>query len=54
MEHSQTVLYVLAFVLSLFFSGFFAGSETALVSLGRIDLQPCASGATGAAPSSGT
>jgi putative hemolysin len=39
MEHSQTVLYVLAFVLSLLFSGFFAGSETALVTLGRIDLQ---------------
>ncbi len=39
MDHSQTVLYVLAFVLSLIFSGFFAGSETALVALGRIDLQ---------------
>jgi len=39
MDHSQTVLYVLAFVLSLVFSGFFAGSETALVALGRIDLQ---------------
>jgi putative hemolysin len=35
----QTLLYVLAFVLSLAFSAFFAGSETALVSLGRIDLQ---------------
>src|SRR4051794_35938629 len=32
-------LYVAAFVLSLAFSAFFAGSETALVSLGRIDLQ---------------
>ena len=39
MDHSQTVLYVLAFVLSLGVSAFFAGSETALVSLGRIDLQ---------------
>ena len=39
MEHSQTALYVFAFVLSLVFSGFFAGSETALVALGRIDLQ---------------
>jgi putative hemolysin len=35
----QTLLYVSAFVLSLAFSGFFAASETALVSLGRIDLQ---------------
>jgi putative hemolysin len=35
----QTTLYALAFVLSLAFSAFFAGSETALVSLGRIDLQ---------------
>ncbi|HEY1250326.1 MAG TPA: hemolysin family protein [Thermoanaerobaculia bacterium] len=35
----QTTLYVLAFLLSLLMSGFFAGSETALVSLGRIDLQ---------------
>jgi putative hemolysin len=35
----QIALYVLAFVLSLLMSGFFAGSETALVSLGRIDLQ---------------
>jgi putative hemolysin len=35
----QTALYALAFVLSLAFSAFFAGSETALVALGRIDLQ---------------
>jgi putative hemolysin len=35
----QTLLYVFGFVLSLVFSGFFAASETALVSLGRIDLQ---------------
>ncbi len=35
----QTTLYVLAFLLSLALSAFFAGSETALVSLGRIDLQ---------------
>jgi len=35
----QTTLYVLAFLVSLAMSGFFAGSETALVSLGRIDLQ---------------
>jgi len=35
----QILLYVIAFVLSLAFSAFFAGSETALVSLGRIDLQ---------------
>lgn len=35
----QTTFYVLAFLLSLLMSGFFAGSETALVSLGRIDLQ---------------
>ncbi|MEP6993670.1 MAG: hemolysin family protein [Acidobacteriota bacterium] len=35
----QTTLYGLAFLLSLVISGFFAGSETALVSLGRIDLQ---------------
>jgi putative hemolysin len=35
----QTTLYVLAFLLSLAFSAFFAGSETALVALGRIDLQ---------------
>ena len=36
---AQTTLYVLSFLLSLALSGFFAGSETALVSLGRIDLQ---------------
>lgn len=35
----QILLYALAFGLSLLASGFFAGSETALVSLGRIDLQ---------------
>jgi putative hemolysin len=35
----HTTLYVLAFVLSLLLSAFFAGSETALLSLGRIDLQ---------------
>jgi len=35
----QTTLYVIAFLLSLGLSGFFAGSETALVALGRIDLQ---------------
>lgn len=35
----QTSLYALAFLLSLMMSAFFAGSETALVSLGRIDLQ---------------
>ena len=35
----QTLLYVAAFFLSLTFSAFFAGSETALLSLGRIDLQ---------------
>ena len=35
----QTTFYALAFVLSLAFSAFFAGSETALVALGRIDLQ---------------
>jgi len=35
----QILLYGLAFLLSLGFSAFFAGSETALVSLGRIDLQ---------------
>ena len=35
----QILLYVVAFVLSCAFSAFFAGSETALVSLGRIDLQ---------------
>ncbi len=35
----QILLYALAFALSTLASGFFAGSETALVSLGRIDLQ---------------
>lgn len=35
----QTTLYVIAFVLSLALSAFFAGSETALIALGRIDLQ---------------
>ncbi len=35
----QTALYVVAFVLALAGSAFFAGSETALFSLGRIDLQ---------------
>ena len=35
----QTTLYALAFVMSLAVSAFFAGSETALVALGRIDLQ---------------
>jgi putative hemolysin len=35
----QTLLYVAAFLISLVLSGFFAASETALVSLGRIDLQ---------------
>jgi putative hemolysin len=35
----QTVLYIVAFVLSLGASAFFGGSETALFSLGRIDLQ---------------
>jgi putative hemolysin len=35
----QIPLYALAFGLSTLASGFFAGSETALVSLGRIDLQ---------------
>ena len=35
----QTTLYVIAFLLSLALSAFFAGSETALVALGRIDLQ---------------
>jgi putative hemolysin len=35
----QIPLYAIAFLLSLGFSAFFAGSETALVSLGRIDLQ---------------
>jgi putative hemolysin len=36
--HAQTLLYLFLFVLSLLLSAFFAGSETALVSLGRIDL----------------
>jgi len=35
----QTTLFVLLFLLSLAFSAFFAGAETALVSLGPIDLQ---------------
>ncbi len=35
----QDLLFVVAFVLSLALSAFFGGSETALVSLGRIDLQ---------------
>ena len=35
----QTLAYALAFLLATAGSGFFAGSETALVSLGRIDLQ---------------
>ncbi len=35
----QILLYALAFGLSLLASAFFGGSETALVSLGRIDLQ---------------
>ena len=35
----KSVLYIVAFVLSLAGSAFFAGSETALFSLGRIDLQ---------------
>jgi putative hemolysin len=35
----QIPLYALAFALSLLASAFFGGSETALVSLGRIDLQ---------------
>ena len=35
----RTALYIGAFVLSLAGSAFFAGSETALFSLGRIDLQ---------------
>ncbi len=35
----HTTFYILAFVVSLGFSGFFAGSETALVAIGRIDLQ---------------
>ena len=36
---TQATLYVVAFALSLLGSAFFAGSETALFSLGRIDLQ---------------
>jgi len=36
--HAQTLLYLFLLVLSLLLSAFFAGSETALVSLGRIDL----------------
>jgi putative hemolysin len=39
MVHSHTTLFVFTFLLSLVLSGFFAGSETALVALGRIDLQ---------------
>lgn len=35
----QTVLFAVLLVLSLAMSAFFAGAETALVSLGRIDLQ---------------
>ncbi|MGH9316147.1 MAG: hemolysin family protein [Thermoanaerobaculia bacterium] len=35
----QNVLFVLLFLLSVTLSAFFAGAETALVSLGRIDLQ---------------
>ncbi len=35
----QTTLFVIAYLLSLALSAFFAGSETALVALGRIDLQ---------------
>jgi putative hemolysin len=35
----QILFYALAFALATLASGFFAGSETALVSLGRIDLQ---------------
>jgi CBS domain containing-hemolysin-like protein len=35
----QTSLFVVLFVVSVGFSAFFAGAETALVSLGRIDLQ---------------
>src|SRR4029450_1676603 len=37
--HPQTALYVVAFVVALAGSAFFAGSETALISVGRIDLQ---------------
>ena len=36
--HAQNVLYLFLLFLSLLLSAFFAGSETALVSLGRIDL----------------
>ena len=39
MPPQTTTLYVLAFLLSLIVSAFFADSETALVALGRIDLQ---------------
>ncbi len=35
----QTTLYAVAFLVATAMSAFFAGSETALVSLGRIDLQ---------------
>ena len=35
----QTALYAVAFIVALAGSAFFAGSETALISLGRIDLQ---------------
>ena len=35
----QTSLFVVLFLVSIGFSAFFAGAETALVSLGRIDLQ---------------
>ena len=35
----QTSLFVVLFLVSVAFSAFFAGAETALVSLGRIDLQ---------------
>jgi len=35
----QTLLFVALFLVSVAFSAFFAGAETALVSLGRIDLQ---------------
>ena len=36
--HAQTFIYLFLLFLSLLLSAFFAGSETALVSLGRIDL----------------
>jgi putative hemolysin len=36
--HAQNLVYLFLLVLSLLLSAFFAGSETALVSLGRIDL----------------